>query len=79
MVDPLLVVVAVGKGHARDRQAELILLLCAANTVVFVGQHFADKLEADLMIVFFHLAAKRVAPQGVRPASIAAHVTGNGH
>src|SRR6185437_13747420 len=58
-----LVVVAQRKSNARDRQAVLIFFPRERHPVALLRQHFAADLQARLMIVFFHFAQQRLAPQ----------------
>ena len=79
MVDQPLVVVAPGIGDARNAQPVLIDFVGERDAIGFLRQHFADDLQPDHMIVFFHLVASGAAPQSPRALIwVLAHSCGNG-
>ena len=74
-----LVVVAPGIGHARDRQAVLVLLVRERDAVALLRHVFADDLQADRMVVALHLVDAAPAPQRPRlPESVPPHSAGSG-
>ena len=63
MLDELLVVVAIGIGDARHRQAILVLVVGQRDAVALLRQAFANDLQPDLMVVALHFAQQCFAPQ----------------
>ncbi len=64
--DQRLVVVAPGIGDPRDAQAVLVEIVGQRHAVALVGQHLADHLDADHVVVVEHRVAQRIAPQPAR-------------
>src|ERR1700712_4360686 len=66
MLDQRLVVVAPAVGDTSYSQPILVDLLIESDRVALVWQHLANHLETDLMVIFFHLVDKFLAPEAAR-------------
>src|SRR5262249_49802902 len=63
MNDELLVVVAIGIGDARHRQAIFVLVVVHRTAVALLRSLFANDLQPALMVVALHFAQQCFAPQ----------------